>query len=195
MSPSQVNLTVRGTLHAILLLCLFIAASHPVLADEQAERRLQIALNLFPNIISLDQHLEQKLDADGRLNLLFIYEDNIAHGNQSARALTDKVTGIRQHPIICHPVALSALQSNAQPASALFITEQLGDQSFERLLDYAIARHLLLFSPFAGDVERGAAMGISVSSKILPYYNPTTLERSQIRLHPMLLRVAKRHEE
>ncbi|OIO75263.1 MAG: hypothetical protein AUJ57_00460 [Zetaproteobacteria bacterium CG1_02_53_45] len=200
MTPALVNLPVwvvqllRRSAHFILALCLLLSASYPSLAHEQQERRLQIALNLFPNVISLDQQLEQKLDPQGRLHLLLVYDHHYKRTETLRLQLAGRIDSIRKIPVVFSIATISEL-TDARDVAAVFIADTLDDDMFTSLLETAVQRKIIIFSPHPGDVERGATIGLSISSKILPYYNAATIQKSTIKFHPMFLNVAKRYEE
>lgn len=56
---------------------------------------------------------------------------------------------------------------------------------------YGIKHRIIIFSPFQGDVERGASGGILISDRILPYLNLETMHLSDIRIKPFFLRIAE----
>jgi hypothetical protein len=51
-----------------------------------------------------------------------------------------------------------------------------------------------MFSPFVGDVERGATAGIAITSRVKPFFNVKTLKRADIDINPILMKLSKRYE-
>jgi hypothetical protein len=70
----------------------------------------------------------------------------------------------------------------------------VSDAQLGEMLAEAKRNHLIVFSPFAGDVERGAMAGLSVGSQIKPYFNVRSLREAKIDINPMLLRMSKQYE-
>jgi hypothetical protein len=50
-----------------------------------------------------------------------------------------------------------------------------------------VERGVILYSPFEGDVERGATAGVSIQSKVQPFVNAGTLKSSGIALRRFYL--------
>ncbi|HEX5755115.1 MAG TPA: hypothetical protein VFY12_02015, partial [Arenimonas sp.] len=78
--------------------------------------------------------------------------------------------------------------SDAPPAAGapkpalVFLAQPLSSEHFRLWLEWCVAEGVILYSPFEGDVERGATAGLSVQAKVQPYVNLQTLKSSGIRL-------------
>ena len=79
---------------------------------------------------------------------------------------------------------------NVDSVVGVFLAEPLHDD-LRLVLDFARSRNAMVFSPFEGDVERGAHGGISVRDRILPYINTSALQRDGIRLKAFFTKVAE----
>lgn len=158
-------------------------------------RRTEISLNIFPRIVAVDNRMEDKLTADGEVKLLVLYETNNSAARQWSRYLQDRVKSIANRPVVVDIAALDALLAYTDAPTSIFIMEPLGDRSFSALMSYANAHHVLTFSPFNGDVERGASAGIFITSRVKPYFNIETLRAAQITINPTLLNISKRYGE
>jgi len=162
---------------------------------QQHERRVMTGLNLFPNIVSVDLDVLDKRSKDGFLLLLISYKYDQGDAKRLAEALRQKVKTIKQTEIKVKVTRdLEKFSHDQGGPAGIFLTEHLSDEQFEKILKFAIEHHVLVFSPFAGDVERGATAGLSISSRIQPYYNAETLMKSKIRFHHLFLKVAKSYE-
>ena len=99
-------------------------------------------------------------------------------------------------------LAVEFVVQNAQQAAgggldqsaAVFLSDLLSDDLLAAVMKVADERHVLVFSPFAGDVERGATVGIAISSRIQPYFNVPVLMQSHININEKLLSISQRYE-
>ena len=55
--------------------------------------------------------------------------------------------------------------------------------------------HIIVFSPFEGDVERGVQCGIAVQARVRPFLNMKSLKSAGVSLKPFFLKVAKKYEK
>ncbi|MDX8395521.1 MAG: hypothetical protein R8K22_03810 [Mariprofundaceae bacterium] len=180
----------------VILLCMLLIPMGWAGAAEHEDRRVQIGLNLFPNIISVDQNILSKQTKDGKIRLLLVYENDPHAAEYLAEELKQKVKTIRKIDVQLDIVDSEFIRHGKYAdAAGVFIVEELSQGRFLKILSFSIRNHIILFSPFSGDVERGATIGLSISSKILPYYNASTLKKSEISFHPVFLKVAKRYEK
>jgi hypothetical protein len=76
---------------------------------------------------------------------------------------------------------------DAEAPDAVFLAEPLDDEAFSNLLAWCIARRVILYSPFEGDVERGATAGLSIQAKVQPFVNRHTLDATGITLRSFFL--------
>jgi hypothetical protein len=91
-------------------------------------------------------------------------------------------------------VSLQALAGvDLDAVGGIFVAEAQ-PQELRTILDLARSHRVIIFSPYEGDVERGAHGGISVRDRILPYINVHALRLSGIELKVFFLKVAERYE-
>lgn len=178
-------------LSLLLMLCLPCWTSQ---ANEQDERRVLIGLKLFPAVLAADQGIEGKTGHDGRLLLLLVYRDNKITATQLSKRLDELKEGIRGLPLAPVAITHSSLgEYRNHTVAGIFLAERLPEQ-LDTLIDFAKAHQAILFSPFQEDVEKGAASGLYVSDRILPYVNLPALRGANVRLKPFFLEVAKHHD-
>ncbi len=88
----------------------------------------------------------------------------------------------------------AALPGDAPPLpAAVFLATRLSSAEIDALVRWSIANHVIVYSPFEGDVERGIPAGLAVEAKVQPFLNLTTLEAAGIELKPFFVQVAKVH--
>lgn len=159
----------------------------------EENQRLSVGIRLFPACISADMKLAEKRTANGKLRILVLHEQD----RLQAGVVADKLQELDQiggYPLQIDIVSQTSIdQYKNQQIAALFITSP-GIQS-ELFDNWVINHHTLVFSPFAGDVMRGAVAGLHVSDRILPIVNMTQAKRGAISFKPFFLRIAKTYHE
>lgn len=156
------------------------------------EQRLNIGLGLFPRIVAVDQKLAEKLE-NGRVRVTLVSEGDRTLAFRLSKKLKRKTPTLAGHPLtveLAEPDTLLA----GPPPTAVFLAGPLSETRFQRLAEYLTRHRRLLFSAIPGDVERGAMAGISVTSRVLPYFNIPALEAAGIHIDPRVLAISKRHE-
>ena len=159
------------------------------------EYRFHVALKLFPRIAATDQHLKEKLSANGKILLLIYYVNKRKQARRLKHILLVNIPRIGNLDIEYHYTNnLDKYSDSHELPTAIFIAEPLNGAELQKLMDYSKKNHRLVFSPFEGDVERGITSGIHISNKITPYFNMRALSRSNINLNQGLLRVSTQYE-
>jgi hypothetical protein len=151
-------------------------------------------------MLAADLDITEKKNADGSLVLLVIYNED-EHKAKDIEALLTKSTragktsDIRNLPIKVVSTKDFSFESFQKDAPAgIFIAEPLKGAQLKKVVDYSIERHLIVYSPFEGDVERGVLGGLSVEVRVRPYVNMKTLKASKVRIKPFFMKVTKTHE-
>ena len=166
-----------------------------VYANDAVDRRIQISIPIFPRIVAVDEGFRKKLSAKDKVLLVFLYQSEKDKANRLAESLRAKLSNVAGLEFNAQAVSVhDQLASSAAVPTALFVAERLSLQTFELVLEYSIKQQRILFSPFAGDVERGASAGISITSRVNPYFNIKTLQRAAIEINPVLMKLSKRYE-
>lgn len=158
---------------------------------ENDERRQQVGLTFFPNIIAVDEDILDKRTPSGMVTLLFVYSVNREQAELLAGKFSRKVRTIKRSPVT---VVVTDDPGLTDRPGGIFLTEWLPSRQFEQVMNFAIARNVIVFSPFVGDVERGATAGLNISTKIRPSLNLTTLKKSKIRINDVFKRLSKHYE-
>ncbi len=191
----KLRLLAYNALKTVLaVLCLFVIA-HAGIANEATDRRVQISLPLFPRIVAVDNRFREKLTADNKARLVFVYDRDKSRANDLAKTVGTANKNIVDVRVDTVPVPLiEQLKENSQTPTAIFVAEPLGEADFKQLVLYSINRGIIVFSPYSGDVERGATVGLAITSRVFPYFNNNTLEASGVEINPILLDISKRYE-
>lgn len=165
------------------------------IAGETTDRRVKISLPLFPRIVAVDNKFHSKLTEDNKVRLVFVYDRN----KSKARELAGEVGKSNKNIVNIEVDSLSLslkdqLADSAKIPTAIFVSEPLGGTDFNKLVLYGIDKGIIIFSPYSGDVERGATVGLSITSRVFPYFNNKTLDASGVEINPILLNMSKRYE-
>ena len=164
-------------------------------ASETTDRRVKISIPLFPRIVAVDNEFHKKLTEDNKARLVFIYDRNKAKANDLAKELAKSNRNIVNIQVDSLPLSLKEqLADSAKTPTAIFVSEPLGGSDFEKLVLYGINKGIIIFSPYSGDVERGATVGLAITSRVFPYFNNKTLDASGVEINPILLNMSKRYE-
>jgi len=182
------RIAFRAVVALLLLLPLF---GTPTLAQETLSPRLQIGIGMLPAVVAANQRLANN---DGQaVTIYLVYRINNHVAGQLKAALA-KIDRIRNHEVRVEPISIAdLLATELEPTSAIFLAEPLDDE-FADLVEFAQRERVLLFSPFEGDVKRGAMTGFRVTDKVLPMVNMTSLKQSNIYMKAFFLRIAVKHE-
>jgi len=171
------------------------ALSSIVYASETTERRIKISLPLFPRIVAVDNEFRKKLTDDNKARLVFIYDRNKARASELAKEVRKSNRNIVNIEVDSLSISLKEqLSDSAKTPTAIFVSEPLGGEDFNKLVLYGISKGVIIFSPYSGDVERGATVGLSITSRVFPYFNNKTLDASGVEINPILLNMSKRYE-
>jgi len=182
-------------------LCAFLAATvvlgspwlGAVAADEQDARRVTVGVNVFPAVLAADRDITGKRGGKGALTLLIVHRDEAEFVERLADILQDK-GAVRGIPIRAEVITVDALNArDPKGVAGVFLAQRLGDRVPAVAL-FCNHNHILCFSPFEGDVERGIAAGIAVSDRVLPYVNVAALDLAGLRIKPFFMRIAERYE-
>jgi hypothetical protein len=176
---------------AALLLCIAVGAT----AGEADRHRVDISLSIFPRIVAVDNAFRDKLGPERTVRLLFVYDGDRANAQGLAEQLLAKsgnIGGMRVVTVIAD--VKQPLPAGDDLPTAIFLAEGLEPAKLEIVMRYARDHHRLVFSPFTGDVERGVTVGISVTSRVKPYFNMAALRDTQVDINAILMKVSARYE-
>lgn len=180
-----------------LLLVAFTAVSASSgFASEEEKRRVDISLSIFPRIVAVDNHFRDKLVSENKVQLIFLYSKNEVRARDLADRIKKDGKNIGGMSVMASALSIGRVLEGQQEIrpTAIFITERLNEDELNKVMAFAESENRLVFSPFSGDVERGATVGISVTNRVKPYFNLTTLKRSNIEINALLMKMSKRYE-
>lgn len=173
-----------------LLLLIFLMVLWQPVAQAADSHRVLVGLNLFPNILSVTKGGQLADEGGEGYTLLVVYENEAWQAAQLVKKLENSIRKINQRVVRIQALPVDEVASVDRKVG-IFLTEPLSQQQLQHLVDYSIAERVLLFSPFQGDVERGAMVGLDVRSKIRPYLNLKSLERAGLSCNAVLVRMSR----
>jgi len=171
-----------------------LAVVVPIVADDLADVRAQAGARLFRAFLSADIDVEKKA-VDNQLLILFLYVDD----KNRAASLASHFLGEAKDGGTIRGLPLSvAYSSDATMAgyktkvpAGIFLAQPPNDATRRAVIRYGIEHHVIVYSPFEGDVESGILGGLSVEAQVRPYVNLSTLSASNISLKPLFFKVTK----
>jgi len=188
------KLLKNGVLEALVEEDVFETTFPTEKADEPADRRAWTGLDLFPSILAADADIAEKKRTDGALHLLLVYQDRQDLA-ESMRTHLERVKKIQDIPIRVGISGIDELSDRVESSLAgIFLVEQAGDE-IETIIRLGRDHRAVVFSPFAGDVERGVSSGMITTDRILPYVNVEAMRLSGVRIKPFFLRIAEQYGE
>ncbi len=167
-----------------------------VSADGTDDRRVRTGARLFRSLLAADVGLEHKA-AGGKLHVLIYAGEARAAATEIAALIAppDDAQSARIRELPLELQLSDTLPDDTEPAPAgVFLAARPSAPALDVLVRWSIAHHVIVYSPFEGDVERGIPAGLAVEAKVQPYINLTTLEAAGIELKPFFLQVAKVHK-
>jgi len=163
------------------------------------ERRSHVSIKLFRSLLAADLDLKKKLTEDGQISLYLIYQNTLSNTeNVSTKILGKNKKGIKKIPVITTSLKIDDLiktEASLPVPSGIFLTERLSKDRLNKLIRYGIKHHIIVFSPFEGDVEKGIVAGVSIKARIKPLLNIRTLKQSQLQIKSFFLKIASRYED
>lgn len=178
----------------ILLAFIACACIAPALrADAEYDRRLTVGAKIFRHLLPGDDKLAESAREDGAFRIWIISRNNLPEANK-AKELLAATTGKNSPSIEASVVLLAELENEARLPHGAFLAEALPTEELRKVIAFANANGVMLFSPFQGDVEAGVATGFVVEAKVVPFLNLKALREAGLTLRPLYLKISKLHE-
>jgi hypothetical protein len=195
MAKSLKN-SCRKFVLGLVFLTAFAYAATPSASDDFTERRITAGAKIFRALLAADVDIAHKTDSDGKLMLGLVYIDDTGNAQVAAATLMHRDDPrIREMQIRIQTLPLAECTAEVNgPLAGVFVTQKLNAEQLQILTAFANARHLVVFSPFQGDVERGVQSGIAVEARVRPYLNINALRAARVRLKTFFFKVAKVYE-
>ena len=180
---------------AVWLVTLGCLATVAQAVDSGAEYALQLGIKMFPTLVGGNLDIDTQKNAEGKLLLLVVYQENRPGGEEVVARMNSSVRVIYKTPvqILLTDVAGFAAFA-AQPVAGIFLTEPLALTPRTATIAFGIQKKAVVFSPFDGDVQQGILAGLHIAIQVQPALNLTTLRNSGIRMNQLFFKVAQTYE-
>lgn len=184
----------------IPILLISFALCPASIIDENVERRLRIGLGLFRGLLASDLDLASKTNIDNQLMLLLVYQDDPTDvqplidqlSNSGRGKKKGKVRNLPLKVVVTNDISFQNYQEDV-PAG-IYIAEDLSDNALEAVIEYGIANHIIVYSPFEGHVQKGILAGLDIGIRVQPSINLLTLKKSGLHIKALFLKIAKAYE-
>ena len=167
----------------------------PIVADDLSDIRAQAGARLFRAFLSADVDVDKKTVENNQLLILFLYSDDKNRATSLAtHFLGDNKDGgtIRGLPLtVAYSSDASMASFKSRIPAGIFLSQPPNETMRKAVVKYGIEHHVIVYSPFEGDVENGVLGGLSVEAQVRPYVNLSTLAASNISLKPLFFKVTK----
>lgn len=187
----------RRSVFVVAFLVAIVYAAQPSVSDDFTERRITAGTKIFRALLAADVDIARKTASNGELRLCLLYIDDTGNAEMAEATL-----GLRDDSRIRKMQVKVEILSFAQfiadgreQLAGVFLTQRLSDEKLQTLTALANKRHMVVFSPFEGDVERGVQSGIAIEARVRPYLNTNALDAAQVQLKSFFMKVAKVHED
>jgi hypothetical protein len=173
----------------ITIPCIFFTLPEIAGSDN---KRLLIGIELFPSFLASDVNISNKTDNNNNLCIAIVYQYDKQTADDMAKRLKSlgKIRGIPIKVVVLSVQELEKIEK--QIIAGLFIAESM--ICLPPIIDDSIEKNYIVFSPFEGDVEKGATGGIHITEKIFPYFNLKTAHRAAIKMKSFFIRVSNKYE-
>ncbi len=186
----------RGRCRALLalLVCLLVAPPANLVADQREAVRSGIGLKIFPRVVAVEVGVAEKLAESNRLEILLVFARDREAAERFRERLASEVKQIQRWPVLAAVTSVDALETRERIPAAMMIVEPLEAAEFDGVLSFALREGRMLFSPFVGDVERGAMAGLDIGVRVAPYFNAASLSKASITIDAKVLEVSRVYE-
>ncbi|UAA40157.1 hypothetical protein KIH87_07365 [Paraneptunicella aestuarii] len=163
--------------------------------------RVRAGLKVFRSMLMADRDITTKSTSDNEINIVFIYNANMEQAESLAHSFVrmgkqetqGKIKGslIKVHIL----KELDTITKLALAPAGIFVLEPIPDEMIQNIINYGKAHHVVTFSPYQGDVEKGVLGGLEIETRVRPFINTHTLQVSELRIKSFFLKAAKIYEK
>lgn len=180
-------------------LCLLPAANAQF--SEFDTSRVRTGLKVFRSMLMADRDITAKSTNDNEINIVFIYNSNMEQAESLAHSFVrmgkhetqGKIKGslIKVHIL----KELDTITKLSLDPAGIFVLEPIPDEIINSIINYGKSHHVITFSPYQGDVEKGVLGGLEIETRVRPLLNAHTLQDSELRIKSFFLKAAKVYEK
>jgi len=165
-----------------------------LISDEWDNQRIWLGLEMFPTILSADKNITEKIDNNGKLLLVLLYENKQNIADDMIKSLR-KIGKIRNIPIEIEATNDFTLKKyETRNIAGIFLIERINHKQFKDVSRYGKKHSIIVFSPFEKDVEMGIPAGIIIYDRIFPYINQNAIKAYNVKLKDLFLEIAEQYD-
>lgn len=183
----------------LLVLVLLVPSAY---AWEREDRLAIMAADLLPAILGAQQNFnefyfpkyfeEQAEVREIKVKVLFNKKRYLAERTVERINNLPLIKGIKLKAIATRPDDLvNENNRDNRFRQLIFIIENMGKQLYS-VNELAINNNDITYSSSIKDVEKGVAVGLSVTERVLPIINESSLSKIQLQFSPLFMRIAKK---
>lgn len=102
------------------------------------------------------------------------------------------IKGVKLKAVAIQPDEIANINhQNPSSRKIIFIIENMGEQ-LNTVQETAIKHNDITYSSRIKDVEKGVAVGLSVTERVLPVINESSLSKIQLQFSSLFMRIAKK---
>lgn len=193
---------LRWALLALLALLLLVLAVPSAYGWDRDDRLAIMAADLLPAILGAQKNFTEfyfpaPLKEQGEVREIIVqvlYRKKRYLADRTVKRVNNLslIKGVKLNAVAIRPDEISNLNDQNNPSRQLiFIIENMGEQ-LNTVQESAIKNNNITYSSNIKDVEKGIAVGLSVTERVLPVINESSLSKIQLQFSPLFMRIAKK---
>lgn len=145
---------------------------------------------LFRALLAADVDLQKKTSGTNQLLIVVFSDSDPRKAGEVAKSLA--AGDVKGMSVVTEASGDATLKQYASRVPAgIFVATPAQRAALASLVKYGIDHHVIVYSPFDGDVEAGVLGGLSIEAQVRPFINRATLDAARINLKSFFLQVAK----
>jgi hypothetical protein len=183
---------------ALLALLLVVPSAY---GGDREDRLAIMAADLLPAILGAQKNFiefyfplqqeEQSEVREIRVQVLYRKKRYLAERTVKRVNNLSSIKGVKLKAVATQPHEIANLNGQDNPRKLIFIIENMGKQ-LNAVQESAIKHNDITYSSNIEDVEKGVAVGLSVTERVLPVINESSLSKIQLQFSPLFMRIAKK---
>ena len=198
----RITYSLMSCLRSVLLALLLVV---PTAYGWDRDDRLAImAADLLPAILGaqknfIEFYFPSALDEEIKVREIMVqvlYKKKRYLAERTVKRVNNlsPIKGVKLKAVAIRPHEIANLNDkNNRSRQLIFIIENMGEQ-LKAVQESAIKNNDITYSSSIKDVERGVAVGLSVTERVLPVINESSLSKIQLQFSPLFMRIAKKVE-
>jgi hypothetical protein len=193
------NLLISRVRWALLTLLLILPTAH---GWDRDDRLAIMAADLLPAILGAQKDFNEfyfpaSLEEQSEVREIIVqvlYRKKRYLAERTVKRVNNlsPIKDIKLKAVAIHPDELVSLNDqDHHPRKVIFIIENMGKQ-LNAVQESAIKNNSITYSSSIKDVEKGIAVGLSVTERVLPVINESSLSKIQLHFSPLFMRIAKK---